>query len=69
MMEDLEALSRRTNLPIRIVRDRPQEQKDELLWGEIQEGDAEMGIQEEETKGLHSLKTTLTLAQRWGQSK
>ena len=55
MMEDLEALNRRTNLPIRIVRDRPQQLKEELLWEEIQEGDEEPSIQEE-TKEMHILK-------------
>ena len=41
MMEDLEALNRRTNLPMRAVQDRPQQQKEELLWEEIQEEDEE----------------------------
>lgn len=34
-MEDLEALNRRTNLPIRMIQDRPQQQQEELLLGEI----------------------------------
>ena len=50
MMEDLEALNRRTNLPIRIVQDRPQQQKEELLWGEIQEGNEEMNTRGKQKK-------------------
>ena len=37
MMEDMEALNRRTNLPIRIIQDRPHRQKKDLLWEEIQD--------------------------------
>ena len=36
MMDDLEALNRRTNLPMRIVQDRPYQQKEALLWEETQ---------------------------------
>ena len=50
------ALNRSTNLSIRIVRDRPQQQKEELLWEEIQEGGEEISIQEEETVEIHVLK-------------
>ena len=35
MMEDLEALNRRTNLPIRMIHDRPHQQQEELLLEEI----------------------------------
>ena len=38
-----------------MAQDRPQQQKEELLWEEIQEGDEEMSIQEE-TKEMHVLK-------------
>ena len=38
-----------------MAQDRPQQQKEELLWEEIQEGDEEMSIQEE-TKEIHILK-------------
>ena len=36
-MEDLEALNRRTNLPMRMILGRPHQQQEELLWEEIQE--------------------------------
>ena len=55
-MEDSDALNRRTNLPIRMVQDRPKQQKEELLWGEIQEGDEEMKKHEEKTNKIHVLK-------------
>ena len=35
MVEDLEALNRRTNLPIRMIYDRPHQQQEELLLEEI----------------------------------
>lgn len=35
MMEGLEALNRRTNLPIRMIHDRPNQQQEELLLEEI----------------------------------
>ena len=35
MMEDLEALNRRTNLPIRMIQDRPHQQQKDLLCEEI----------------------------------
>ena len=37
VMEDLEALSRRTELPMRIVQERPHQQQEALMWEEIQE--------------------------------
>ena len=37
MMEDLAALNRRTQLPMRIIQDRPHQQKGETLWEDIQE--------------------------------
>ena len=64
MVEDLEALNRRTNLPIRMVQDRPHQQKEELLWEEIQEEDEEMRTQEENKKKYTFCKTTLALTQK-----
>ena len=50
MMGDLEALNRRTNLPMRIIQDRPHEQKKELLWNETQEAQGEQNTYEEITE-------------------
>ena len=47
MMEDPEALNRRTNLPMRILQDRPQQQKEELLCEETQEEEKEPNLYEE----------------------
>ena len=55
MMEDMGALNRRTNLPIRIIQDRPHQQKEALLWEEIQ------GIQREEQKEYGEEKETYTI--------
>ena len=46
-MEDLEALNRRSKLPMRIVLDRPREQHAKLLRGEVKKGEEPYGeIQE-----------------------
>ena len=51
--EDLATLNRRTNLPIRIVQDRPQHQKETLLWKELKE--EQEAYEETET---YAIKTT-----------
>ena len=60
MMEDLEALNRRTNLPIRMIQDRPHQQQEELLLEEIrkkstkyEEHIAICDIREEDEKANH----------------
>ena len=46
-MEDLDALNRRTQLPIRIIQDRPHQQKEEQLQEDIRENDQD-GYEEQQ---------------------
>ena len=47
MMDDLEELNRRTDIPMRIVQDRPYQQKEALIWKETQEKQDEQDKYEE----------------------
>ena len=47
VMEDMGALNRRTNLPMGIIQDRPNRQKEALIWGEIREEEEQKEYEEE----------------------
>ena len=54
MMEDLAALNRRTQLPIRIIQDRPHQQKEEVLRKDIQEKDQDGSEEEKQTYAIRN---------------